>query len=109
MKKIIKIFPLFLVLFFFVPFSGRLYVGVMLFSVLYYMTGDLKGLYMLGDAGSNLLGFFLGSISALYLNNPAKAIILILLVLIHAAAEKVSFSKIIKENKILNYFDMMGR
>ena len=81
----------------------------MLLSALYYIKGDLKGLYMLGDAGSNFMGFFLGSISAVYLDNTVKVVLLILLVLIHAAAEKVSFSQIIKNNRLLNYFDMMGR
>lgn len=98
-----------LILIYFVPFSGRLYLSAMLFSVLFYINGDLKARYMLGDAGSNLLGFFLGSISAMYLEIPVKVIILIFLIAMHIAAEKVSFSKIIKENKILNYIDMMGR
>lgn len=98
-----------LILFFFVPLSGRLYVGVILFAALYYINGDLKGLYMLGDAGSNFMGFFLGTISAVYLDDTFKVVILIMLVLIHAAAEKVSFSKIIKDNRLLNYLDMMGR
>ncbi len=98
-----------LLLFFFLPFSGKLYIGIMFFAVLYYLKGDLKAEYMLGDAGSNLLGFFIGSNCAIYINTNAKIIIFIFLVLIHITAEKVSFSKIIKENKLLNYFDMMGR
>lgn len=96
-------------IFFFVPDPGKFYIGIMFLAALYYLKGDLNADYMLGDAGSNLLGFFIGSNCAIYLNTSAKIIIFISLVLIHIAAEKVSFSKIIKKNRILNYFDMMGR
>mgnify|MGYP003585415093 FL=1 len=64
---------------------------------------------MLGDTGSNLLGIFLGICFAIDLGFYYKIALVVFLIVMHIFAEKVSFSKIIAKNKLLNKIDMMGR
>ena len=70
---------------------------------------DLKGKAMLGDTGANFLGVFLGFVWAIFLQLEYKIIVMILLILIHIYTEKYSLTKVIKNNKVLNYFDLLGR
>ena len=74
-----------------------------------YMILDLKAEIMMGDTGANVLGFTLGIYAAIGFQLMPKVIILSILVIIHYLAEKVSFSKIIENNRILKYLDDMGR
>lgn len=74
-----------------------------------YLKNDLKELCMLGDTGSNILGITLGYFCALSFGLRGKLIIFIVLLLLNLAAEKVSISKIISHNPILNYLDQLGR
>lgn len=87
----------------------KFYLLIMIILTLIYMLGDLKAKYMLGDTGSNLLGIFLGIVMAFNLEINSKILCLFLLIIVHILAEKVSFSKIIDNNKFLKYIDMMGR
>ncbi|WP_034600964.1 hypothetical protein [Clostridiisalibacter paucivorans] len=74
-----------------------------------YLPFDLKGKAMLGDSGSNILGFILGTyfitIQPIYIKN----IILFILILSNTMAEFFSFSTIINNNKVLKYLDDLGR
>lgn len=74
-----------------------------------YFSFDLKSKAMMGDVGSNVLGFTLGFYASVNLNMSIKSIILIILFILHIIAEKFSFSDIIKSNRILSYFDKLGR
>ncbi|MBS4539972.1 hypothetical protein GOQ27_15960 [Clostridium sp. D2Q-11] len=76
-------------------------------SSLAYFPIDIKGRAMLGDIGSNVLGYYLGV--SIVTNDINKPIILLILLVINLISEKVSLSKIISNNKILNYFDYLGR
>lgn len=78
-------------------------------AVLAYFYFDLRALTMMGDAGSNVLGVSLGVFIVSSFNLPVQIVCLILLVLIHALTEKFSLTKIIEQNKILNYIDRLGR
>lgn len=74
-----------------------------------YFPQDLKAKAMMGDVGSNTLGISLGMAAAISFANQYKIIVVIGLVLLHVIAEKYSITKIIKENKLLNYLDELGR
>jgi UDP-N-acetylmuramyl pentapeptide phosphotransferase/UDP-N-acetylglucosamine-1-phosphate transferase len=70
---------------------------------------DLRERGMLGDAGSNVLGFVLGV--ALYdrLSTAGMAIALALILALHALAETVTLSRIIDASAPLRGFDRLGR
>lgn len=105
-----KIFIFFAILgIFFSTLIFKFYLFIMIILTLIYSIGDLKAKYMLGDTGSNLLGIFLGIVMAFNLGMNAKILCLFFLIMAHILAEKVSFSKIIENNKFLKYLDMMGR
>lgn len=74
-----------------------------------YILLDLKAEIMMGDTGANVLGFTLGIYAAINFEIVPRIIILCILILIHFMAEKVSFSKVIENNKILKYLDNIGR
>lgn len=91
----------------------KLYDAYIVFSIcgilLAYFKIDLRALGMMGDTGSNVLGFTLGYYTVSNFNIYGKMVVIILLVLTNMLSEKKSFSKIIEENKILNYIDKLGR
>jgi UDP-N-acetylmuramyl pentapeptide phosphotransferase/UDP-N-acetylglucosamine-1-phosphate transferase len=70
---------------------------------------DLRERGMLGDAGSNVLGFALGI--ALYerLGTAGLAIALLVLLGLHAVADSVTFSRVIAGTPPLRWFDALGR
>lgn len=74
-----------------------------------YITFDLKAKAMMGDVGSNILGYTLGIFSTISFNFRIKIVILVLLLIFHFMAERVSFSKIIDNNRFLKYLDSIGR
>ncbi len=78
-------------------------------SLIIYMKYDLKAQVMMGDTGSNVLGYTLGFYFANTFNIYTKLLIVVILLILHLIAEKVSFTKIIKNSKVLNYIDMIGR
>lgn len=78
-------------------------------AVLGYLPWDLKEKAMMGDAGSNALGAALGLAAALVLPRFAKIIVAAVLVALNLLAEKVSFSGMIANNRILNFLDRLGR
>lgn len=76
---------------------------------LFYLPYELQGRVMLGDTGANLLGAFLGLGYSYGLSLPVKIILLALLILLNLLAEKYSFTRIISGNRVLNWFDRLGR
>jgi len=82
---------------------------ILLASVLIYMRYDLREICMLGDTGSNILGITLGYYSALAFDTAGKIIIVTVLLAVNAAAEKISISKLIANNRFLSFLDNLGR
>lgn len=79
-------------------------------AILFYLPYELKENIMLGDTGANLLGFVLGYNLILLIGNISfKSIILGLILIMTLLSEKYSFNKIIKNNKVLNWIDQIGR
>ncbi len=106
-----KVFVVFALLFILSGFiREKSYIIYSLFGILIpYIRLDLKAMAMMGDVGSNVLGFTLGILAATSFSFVFRIIILFLLIVFHLLAEKVSFSKIIDNNKVLRYFDSLGR
>ncbi|WZL75029.1 glycosyl transferase [Clostridiaceae bacterium 35-E11] len=77
-------------------------------AVVAYLPYDLKARSMMGDVGSNILGISLG-ITCASANFPTRVVTLIFLVALHIYTEKYSLTQTIKENKILNFLDEIGR
>ncbi|GAA2863094.1 hypothetical protein GCM10010517_22150 [Streptosporangium fragile] len=70
---------------------------------------DLGERAMLGDAGANALGALLGLAASVTLGRPGRLAVLGTVVALTAASEKVSFTKVIAGNPVLNRIDMLGR
>lgn len=78
-------------------------------NVLAYFNLDLKAKAMMGDTGSNVLGISIGILMVLGYSIKIKLCWLVFLILIHLLTEKYSLTKIIENNKILNFIDKLGR
>lgn len=78
-------------------------------NVLAYFNYDLKAKAMMGDTGSNVLGISIGIIFAISFPFEIRISWLVFLIFIHLLTEKYSLTKIIENNKILNYIDKLGR
>lgn len=86
------------------------YIIISLYGILLsYMVYDLKALAMMGDTGSNVLGYSLGFYVASNFSLLGKLISILILLATNLLSEKKSFSKIIENNKILNFIDQLGR
>lgn len=70
---------------------------------------DLGERAMLGDAGANALGALLGLAAVVTLGRPGRLAVLGTVVALTAASEKISFTKVIAGNPVLNRIDMLGR
>ncbi len=72
-------------------------------------SGDLRGHFMLGDAGASVLGVSIGITLVAVAGPFVKAAALILLLLLNLASEQWSFTKIIEAVPPLRWFDNLGR
>jgi hypothetical protein len=70
---------------------------------------DLGEKGMLGDAGANSMGAFLGFIYATSLPLWGLGVLSIILLALNILSERVSFSQIVENNKLLRYLDNLGR
>ncbi|MCG5215082.1 hypothetical protein [Streptosporangium sp. KLBMP 9127] len=70
---------------------------------------DLGERAMLGDAGANALGALLGLAAVTRLGRPGRLALLGTVAALTAASEKISFTKVIAGNPVLNRVDMLGR
>lgn len=77
--------------------------------VLIYLPGDLRGNYMLGDTGANILGAFLGGYAVFFFSLEVKLIILITLIVFHYTIEVTSLSRLIETTPLLSHIDEWGR
>ncbi|AEM73353.1 hypothetical protein Calla_0701 [Caldicellulosiruptor acetigenus 6A] len=86
---------------------------VLLTLTIPFFVGDLREFYMLGDAGSNAIGylFFLiltNSYSKAY-NSYLIWTVFVVVFGLNVLSEHLSFSKVIEKNTLLNFMDMLGR
>jgi len=88
-------------------------VGVALAPVVGAAVGllpeDLGERLMLGDAGANALGAVLGIGALLELGPGARTVAMVVLVVLNAAAEVSSFSRLIDRAPVLRRLDRLGR
>ncbi|MER7210312.1 hypothetical protein [Streptosporangium sp. NPDC000239] len=70
---------------------------------------DLGERAMLGDAGANALGALVGLAAATTLGRPGRLAVLGTVVALTAASERISFTRVIAANPVLNRIDMLGR
>ena len=82
---------------------------LVLFLAILYAPLDFSAQMMLGDIGSNLLGGLLGVIVILIFPPIAQAVLLLLFTLLNVKSERKSFTQIIADNKLLRFFDNLGR
>lgn len=78
-------------------------------NVLAYFNYDLKAKAMMGDTGSNVLGISIGILFVMGYSLQVRIAWLVFLLFIHILTEKYSLTKIIENNKVLNYIDKLGR
>ena len=108
--RAIKVFIIISAILLILKFNYNNYIILSIYGILIpYASLDLKSKVMMGDTGANILGYTLGVYYTSNFELLSRIIILILLVLFHIFAEKVSFSKVIDNNKILKYIDGIGR
>lgn len=70
---------------------------------------DLRERLMLGDTGANLIGAVLGLTVVLEISRPVRTMVLLVLIALNAASEKVSFSAVIDGLVPLSRLDRLGR
>ena len=70
---------------------------------------DLREELMSGDAGSNVLGAAVGLGIVATCSVPVQAAVLVLLVALNLASERVSFSRVIDSVAPLRWLDRLGR
>lgn len=70
---------------------------------------DLREYAMLGDAGSNVLGFVVGIGLLVTLDPPGLVVALVVILALHLLAETVTLSRIIEAPPPLRWFDRLGR
>lgn len=92
--------------------AGTSPVGLALAPVLGAALGllraDLQERLMLGDTGANLLGAVLGLGVVLETSRPVRTAVLVALIVLNLAAERVSFSRVIASAPPLRYLDRLG-
>jgi UDP-N-acetylmuramyl pentapeptide phosphotransferase/UDP-N-acetylglucosamine-1-phosphate transferase len=70
---------------------------------------DLRERLMLGDTGANLLGAVMGLAVVLETSRPVRTVVLVVLVVLNLASERVSFSAVIDATPGLRHLDRWGR
>lgn len=73
------------------------------------LAGDLKERFMLGDAGSNVLGGVVGFAIVISTAANVRQIALLVVLALNMAAERVSFSNVINRIPPLRALDQLGR
>jgi UDP-GlcNAc:undecaprenyl-phosphate GlcNAc-1-phosphate transferase len=91
------------------PVPGVTLAGIPLGAALALVREDLGERAMLGDAGANALGAMLGAAAAASLPRSGRVAVLAGIVVLTAASEKVSFTKVIARTPPLHWLDMLGR
>jgi UDP-N-acetylmuramyl pentapeptide phosphotransferase/UDP-N-acetylglucosamine-1-phosphate transferase len=100
-----------IIMFFFLAGYVKYFPFLIVPNVLAYFNRDLKAKAMMGDTGSNVLGIAIGVIMVLGFSSSLtiSGSWLLFLIAIHLLTERYSLTKIIENNKVLNYIDKLGR
>lgn len=77
-------------------------------TLLIYSFYDFKGKAMMGDVGSNVLGFVMGVLVVVNFSYLSKIFILGGLILFHIWGEFYSLSEVIEKNRFLRFLDKLG-
>lgn len=77
-------------------------------TLLIYSFYDFKGKAMMGDVGSNVLGFVMGVLVVVNFSYLSKIFILGGLILFHILSEFYSLSEAIEKNRFLRFLDKLG-
>jgi len=94
---------------FFMPVRAHAYILYPLAGCLVaYLPYDANRIGMMGDAGSNAIGLSLGLYYCVGAAMNHKVAALMLLILLHIAAEKYSFTGFIARNRMLRLIDELG-
>lgn len=88
---------------------GSLLAGIALGAAAGVLGGDLKGRWMLGDTGANLVGALTGLSLVLVLPWAGRLTALLVLILLNLAGEMWSLHRIIQGNLFLRFLDNWGR
>jgi len=108
--RAIKAFMLFFIpLGFFLSASSWWQLLPVLGVILAYFPFDLQARTMMGDTGSNVLGFTLGYLAASIDNPILKISALLILITLTLLSEKLSFSALIEKVALFRYIDQLGR
>lgn len=86
--------------------------GVVVLSlapVLAVWSYDVREQGLMGDAGSNAMGAYLGFFIALTMPMPALVVVFVLLLAMNLASERVSYSAFIERTPALSWLDRLGR
>ncbi len=70
---------------------------------------DLAERVMLGDTGANAIGGLVGLALAATTNRVGRAVLLVALVALTAASERISFTGVIERTRVLRTIDALGR
>lgn len=81
----------------------------LLIMAVFFLPVDLNAQGMMGDVGSNILGAVLGFIFVINASELTQLLGLVGLIIINLYAEIYSFTKLIANNKLLNFIDHLGR
>jgi hypothetical protein len=101
--------PLFILILLFAV-EKKLTLYIVFFAYLIYLYLDLKEITMLGDAGSNSLGFLIGNLIIITVKIMWVQLLLAFsAVLLNLLSERFSFTEIIRNNRILRFIDEIGR
>lgn len=73
------------------------------------LASDLRERIMLGDTGANLLGAVLGLGVVVETSRGVRTGVLVALVALNVASERISFSRVIEANPVLRRLDRAGR
>lgn len=89
--------------------ASRLFLSIIIASIIAYVPVDFKGKGMLGDTGSNFLGMSMGIVLISNLSNIVKIMVMIFLVYLHIFTEKQSLTALIDKVYFLRLIDNFGR
>jgi UDP-GlcNAc:undecaprenyl-phosphate GlcNAc-1-phosphate transferase len=78
-------------------------------ALLVWLPADLREKGTLGDAGANMIGAVLGAGFVAGLGVAGRLVVLLLLLTLTLASERVSFTKVIQRVKPLRWLDGLGR
>jgi len=103
-----KVFAALLILaLLFLGWKSTLPLWPAILALLYYLPADFRGEKMLGDVGSNALGFTAGLLLLGY-PWPWRWIALVTLLCLTLLSERYSFTEIISRNRFLRWLDGLG-